>query len=289
MRVYQCIIRIFKLHRKKDNTATAVIMNCETYQELVAAYVDGCLSPDERNEAERYLASCTTCSQLFSHARQFLSAFTTHNLIVPVPEAVEQQLRNALTAESESQPDFWERMRARLAYPPVRSRLLRLAWGTALASFLVAIGLFQLLSPDSSSRLLATVTSHYSAVAEGRVVLTYTTNTVQQIQESLKQSRQLDFSTHVPDLQQAGYQLHGATVAVIQGCPMAVAYYAGLESDTEPIVCLRQRGSMPSPGFGASRVSADVYLYDQDGYAVLVFQFSGHFCTLASRPPGKVF
>ena len=144
MRVYQCIIRIFKLHRKKDNTATAVIMNCETYQELVAAYVDGCLSPYERNEAERYLASCTTCSQLFSHARQFLSAVTTHNLIVPVPEAVEQQLRNALTAESESQPDFWERMRARLAYPPVRSRLLRLAWGTALASFLVAIGLFQL-------------------------------------------------------------------------------------------------------------------------------------------------
>lgn len=274
-------------------------MNCETYQDLVAAHVDGCLSPDERNEAERHFASCTTCSQLFSHAQQFQSAFAARMLnartlnartfIVPVPEAVEQQLRSALSAETELQPAFWERMRARFAYPPGRSRLPRLAWGTALASFFVAIALFQLLNSDSSSRLLTTVTSYYSAVVKGHVALTYTTNTVQQLQESFNQSGQLDFSTHVPDLQPAGYQLRGGTVAAVQGRPMAVAYYAGLESDTQPIVCLRQRGSMPSPGFGARRVSADVYLYDQDGYAVLVSQFSGHFCTLVSRLPGDVF
>ena len=228
------------------------------------------------------------CSQLFSHARQFQSAFTAHNLIVPVPKAVEEHLRNALTAETGSQPDFWERMRARFAYPPLRSRLPRLAWGTALASFLVAIALFQLFSPASSSRLLAT---DVLLLGSGRRLRgpTYMTNTVQQLQESLNQSGQLDFSTHVPDLQQAGYQLQRGTGAAIQGRPMAVAYYAGLESDTEPIVCLRQRGSMPSPGFGARRVSADVYLYDQDGYAVLVSQSSGHFCTLVSRLPGEVF
>ena len=266
-------------------------MNCETYQELVAAHVDGCLASDERNEADRHLASCTICSRLFSYVQRFQSAFVArmHNarmLIVPVPEAAEQQLRNALRAEIEPQPAFWERMRAKFAYPPVRPRL---AWGTALASFLVAMSLFQLFSPRSSSHLPATVTFYYSAVAEGRVALTYTTNAVQQLQESLNQSGQLDFSTHVPDLQRAGYQLQGGTVAAVQGRPTAVAYYAGLESDTEPIVCLRQRGSMPAPGFGARRVSADVYLYDQDGYAVLASQFSGHFCTLVSRLPGKVF
>lgn len=269
-------------------------MNCETYQELVAAHVDGCLASDERNEANRHLASCTTCSQLFSHAQQFQSAFaarmvTARTLIVPVPEAVERQLQNALSAETASPLAFWERMRARFAYPPVRSRLPRLAWGTALASCLVLIALFQLFSPRPSSRLLATATSYYSAVTEGHVALTYTTHAVQQLQESFNQSGQLDFSTHVPDLQQAGYQLQGGTVAAVQGHPIAVAYYAGLESDTQPIVCLRQRGSMPSPGFGARRVSADVYLYDQDGYAVLVSQFSGHFCTLVSRLPGDVF
>ena len=271
-------------------------MNCETYQELVAAHVDGCLASDERNEADRHLASCTTCSQLFSHAQQFQSAFaartltartlTARTLIIPVPEAVEQRLRNALSAETESQPAFWERMRARFAYAPAQPRL---AWGTALASCLVLIALFQLFSPRSSSRLLATATSYYSAVTEGHVALMYTTNAVQQLQESLNQSGQLDFSTHVLDLQQAGYQLQGGTVAAVQGRPMAVAYYAGLEFDTQPIVCLRQRGSMPSPGFGARRVSADVYLYDQDGYAVLVSQFPGHFCTLVSRLPGDVF
>lgn len=109
------------------------------------------------------------------------SPFAARTIFVPVPEAIEQRFRNALTAETESQPDFWERMRARFAYPPLRSRLPRLAWGTALASFLVAIALFQLLSPDSFSRLSATVTSYYSAVAEGRVALRYTTNTVQQL------------------------------------------------------------------------------------------------------------
>ena len=81
------------------------------------------------------------------------SPFAARTLFVPVPEAIEQRFRNALTAETESQPTFWERMRARFAYPPVRPRLPRLAWGTALASCLVLIALF-LASPGNCNVLL---------------------------------------------------------------------------------------------------------------------------------------
>lgn len=84
-------------------------MNCETYQELVAAHVAGCLASAERNEADRHLASCAICSRLFSYVQQFQSAFVARmlnarTLIIPVPEAAEQQLRNALRAEIEPQP-----------------------------------------------------------------------------------------------------------------------------------------------------------------------------------------
>ena len=119
--------------------------------------------------------------------------------------------------------------------------------------------------------------------------LTYTTNAPEQLHAALNQSGRLDFSSHVLNLQEAGYQLRGGTIASAQGHQIAVAYYAGIEPDTQPVVCLRQRGTMPAPGFGARQVNTQAYLYDQGDYLVLVSQFSGHFCTLVSRLPVDAF
>ena len=262
------------------------MMICETYHELVAAHVDGCLTADERREAEHHLASCEQCRALFAQEQQFHAAFAARQVMVPVPSAVEQQLQTALEAENSAQFTLIDRIRTWLAPDPAQPRL---AWGTALASLFVIVALFQLLSPSSKARLLATATAYYPAVADGRVPLAYTTHAAEQLQASLNQSGRLDFSTHVLDLQEAGYQLQGGTIASVQGRQTAVVYYAGVEPDTQPVVCLRQRGTMPAPGFGARRISSSAYLYGQDGYSVLISQFSGHFCTLVSRLPGDVF
>ena len=261
------------------------MMHCETYHELVAAHVDDCLSGEERSLVEQHLASCVACRQLFAREQQFRTALGARQVRVAVPEAVEQRLRTALAAERASSPSVWERVQAWLDPAFVGPRF---TWGTALASLFVVVGLFQLLSP-SSPALFTWATDYYPAVTQGRMTLDHPATDPRQVQTALNNSGQLDFTTHALDLASAGYQLRGGTVVSEQEGPTAVVYYTHAQHEAQPLVCLRQSGRMPSPGSHAHWVKSDAYVYDQDGYTVLVSQFSDHFCTLVSRLPGDVF
>src|SRR2546426_11953093 len=105
-------------------------MNCEAYQDLVAAHVDGVLTSAEHQEAEAHLRACEQCRQLFAEEQRFHAAFAARRLIVPVPAEVERRLRNALVAEIEELHHLWARLRAGL-----RAILLcpRFALGLVLA------------------------------------------------------------------------------------------------------------------------------------------------------------
>ena len=133
------------------------MMTCETYQEIVAAHVDDSLAADEQREVESHLAGCAKCSSLSAQEQAFFSAFSNRQIIIPVPQETEQQLRTALKGKEGSSLTLGERFRA---WPMPELAQPRLAWGTALASLLVIVSLLQLLVPSSAARLPATATSY---------------------------------------------------------------------------------------------------------------------------------
>src|SRR5262245_48863440 len=107
-------------------------MNCEAYQDLVAAHVDGVLSSAECQEAEQHLAACAACQQLFEQESRFHAAFAARRLIVSLPVEVEQRLRAALASASSSTPAWWEHLSTLLWQP-------RLAFALAVAALIIAL------------------------------------------------------------------------------------------------------------------------------------------------------
>jgi len=107
-------------------------MTCEAYQELVAAHVDGVLSPTECQEAEQHLAACAACQQLFENESRFHAAFAARRLMVAVPAEIEQRLRVALAGESPPTPSWRERLSVLFWQP-------RLAFGLAAVALLIAL------------------------------------------------------------------------------------------------------------------------------------------------------
>lgn len=258
-------------------------MNCETYQDLVAAHIDGVLTSTERQEVEDHLGTCEQCQQLFIEEQRFHAAFTARRLIVPVPAEVEQRLRLALVAERVSQRPLWQRVGEWIG----ASRLFpRVALGLVAAGLLLALLLPRLFSPDQVPDLLPRAVDYYRAAIEGRIALAYVTDDPQALETAFNDSGQLDFRTHVIDFRPAGYWLRGGTIERIQDHPAALAIYEG---DDDPIVCLRQGGTiLPTPP-GAERLNKDRYLYTQAGHTILLSLFPDHFCVLISRLPREQF
>ncbi|HEV8714330.1 MAG TPA: zf-HC2 domain-containing protein [Candidatus Binatia bacterium] len=242
-------------------------MNCAAYQDLVAAHVDGVLSPAERQEVEQHLASCASCQQLFTEASHFHAAFAARRLIVSVPVEVEQRLRMALVAESTPIPSWWERLFALFWQP-------RLAFGLAAAVLLIALLWPRLFSSAPEPAWFTQALDSYHAATEGRLSFTYHTDNPQELEAAFNRSGQLDFFTQVLDLRSSGYQIEGGLVMQVKDRPIALVLYKGKDG---PLVCLRQRGRVPPMPTG-SEILNGAYLYSHAGYTISLVQFPEHFC-----------
>jgi anti-sigma factor RsiW len=253
-------------------------MNCETYQDLVAAHVDDVLSPLEKQEAERHLAACPLCQHLFAEESRFHAAFVARRLIVPVPDEVEARLRAALGATVTSPPSWYNRLSASLSQP-------RLAFGLAAVVLTIVLLLPRFFSGDRQPAWFHQAVDAYQATTAGYPSFTYQTENPQELERAFNSSGQLDFVTHVLDLQPAGYRTIGGYILRGQGHPVAIVLYRGKEGS---VVCLRQRGMAP-PMPPGSEGEKGQYLYTQAGYTFSFVQFSDHFCTLITRLPLEVF
>lgn len=269
-------------------------MNCETYQDLVAAHVDGRLSPDERHAVQEHLNSCQQCLQLFAEQQDFVNAFQTHTLIVPVPDELEQRLRAALaddnTTSAPAGLSTWQRLKNRFALPPLPRFALGLA-AAGIVGVLLLPRLFPGLLPKASQwfgsepNIVASAVASYQAMAEGTPSLTYAGQEPAQLEASFNHSGQLDFVTHVLDLRHAGFQLRGGIIQHTATRPIAVTIY---DDGADHILCLRQQGQMPLPPAGGEWID-NYYLYTEGAYTVFLRQFSDHFCTLVSGLSREAF
>jgi anti-sigma factor RsiW len=256
-------------------------MTCDEYQDLVAAHVDGQLSPAELQEVNVHLQSCVSCRERFAEEQKFHFAFASRRVLLTTPPAVLMQLHEALAREAAPVSSWRQRLSAH------RVSLLsfffpyRLATAAVVTALVLAYWWFPTAKPD----LFASAVAQYELATTDQRVFTYVQRDPRKLEQALNASGQLNFSTHVLDLRSAGYRIRGGNIVRVNGHPTAVTVYRGSEAD---LVCLRQRGALPPLPPGAMQIGRDfVYTYEQ--YTVLIIQESELFCMLVSRLPRDVF
>jgi anti-sigma factor RsiW len=258
-------------------------MTCDMYEDLVAAHVDGALTEAEAVEVRDHLRVCDCCRHLFEEETRFHAAFTARKLVAAVPIDVERQLRQSLEAESEASRSFWARLSAWFSAMPL---LPRLAFGLVMTGIFLVLLLPHLFRSTPTPDVFAHAVHYYQTMTEGALPIEYTAEDPQGLQTQLNASGRLDFTTQVSDLRPAGYRLRGGRVVETDGHPLAVSLYE--EEGEEPIVCLRQRGPLPSLPQGTAGKNGH-YWYTADGYTAMFTQFPDHFCIMISRQPEEIF
>lgn len=265
-------------------------MTCDTYRDLIAAHVDGSVTPIEREEAEEHLIGCKNCSRLLADQQRFRQITRTWHGEASVPSYVEHRLRVAIEAERSPLQHWWQEVRAQLG------ALLQPAHGALalVAAVLLVMAVFpkdQARPPGHEVRteeqtVLEAAAAYYRAVRTGELPLAYATNTPRELEDALKASERLNFSIYVPDLRPAGYELNGGLVVNIDGKPAVITVYQGAEGQ---IVCLRQRGTMPPPPKGARPLREQEYLYAKAGQTALYKQLPGQFRVIVTGLPPDTF
>jgi len=258
-------------------------MTCDIYQDLVAAHVDDALTAVEAAEVRAHLHACERCRRLFEDETRFRAALAARRFIVPVPADVERRLCGALHPEGEAARPFWLRLSAWLGATPLFPRL---AFGLAVTGILIVMLLPRAFRSAPAPNLFTQAVHYYQTVTEGALPVEYVTEDPQGLQASFNTSGRLDFMTQVTDLRPAGYRLRGGKVVMGAGHPLAVSLYEG--EGEEPIVCLRQRGTLPPLPQGTEGEN-DHYWYTSDGYTTMFTQFPDYFCVMISRQPKEIF
>jgi anti-sigma factor RsiW len=258
-------------------------MNCDTYQDLVAAHVDNALTASEADEAQAHVRECDGCRRLFAEERQFRVAFAARRLIVPFPAAATQRLQQVLHTATVSQPTIRERLRAWLEATPT---FFRVASAIAVVGIVLALLLPFAQRPTPPPAAFTRALHYYHEVTTTMPSAAYHTDNPQQLQAQFNGSGHLDFTTQVSDLRPAGYQLVGGKVLREDGQPLAVSVYE--EDSNNPLVCLRQRGHLPSLPEQAHDGQGH-YWVSGEGYTAMFTQFPDHFCIMVARQSKEAF
>jgi anti-sigma factor RsiW len=253
------------------------------YHDLVAAHVDNALTEAEVAEVREHLRTCERCRRLFEEEAHFRAAFAARQSIAPVPMDVEQRLFHALAAEGEARRSFRERLGAWFGAMPVSPRL---AFGLTVTGIILMVLLPNVFRSAPAPEVFSRAVHYYQTVTDGRLPIEYAVEDPQGLQARFNTSGRLDFTTQVSDLRPTGYHLSGGRVVENAGHPLAVALYE--VRGAEPIICLRQRGTLPAVPEG-TRDSHGHYWYASDGYTAMFTQFPDHFCVMISRQPEEIF
>lgn len=258
-------------------------MTCDMYEDLVAAHVDEALTEAEAQDLRAHLRACDRCRCVCEEETRFHAAFAARNLVISLPIDVERRLRQSLEAESEANRSFWVRLAAWFG----SMRLFpRLAFGLAVTGTFLVLLLPHVFRSAPAPNVFVQAVHYYQTMTEGVLPIEYPTDDPQGLQFQLNTSGRLHFTTHVSDLRPAGYRLRGGRVVETAEHPLAVALYE--KEEEEPIVCLRQRGSLPPLPLGTAGKNGH-YWYTADGYTALFTQFPDHFCIMISRQSEELF
>jgi len=237
-------------------------MNCQEYQEWVAADVDGVLGA-EAESVRSHLADCRACRTLRERQAAMRGLLRSRSLAVEAPVGLRTRIAVSIDQEAErrSGPTFWRR--------PLRWAAVGLAAAAVVVGLLVVSRGSPL--PDSLVR------SYADALARGPAVHVSGADELERYYRS-----QPGLPTHIQDLSKAGFHLVGGTVEKFPDRTARLSTY----SDGQTVVLCDY---LYARNFPLELASGEQVFFAYAGLSFAVSRHAEEVCVLVTRAPLGAF
>ncbi len=243
-------------------------MDCRTYQDLVAAHVDGVLEPQERIDADAHVRACPACAELRGANQRIRSIVRDHAPRHALPPEVRARIVQAL--DTAAQHDS-------AAAVPIASRWrVRLVLAGAMAATLLLVigNPFRPSTPDLLAVLVEDVRNANAGARLGDV----RADSVDQLRDYYRSTGKFAFDQTVEDFSDMGLRPVSGALGDIGDVPTTLTVYEG---PAGKVVCRRfLSGAIRLPP-GGERVG-EATVFTVGDVTVRVQRMGNVICILAS-------
>ncbi len=234
-------------------------MNCLEYGEIIAAHVDGTLSPEEGLAAQSHLNQCPKCTQKFLWETEAKKSLKLKLSLLPARPGLKERVLDQLDETSKQRFWAWFYMPHRLA--------------AAFALLLIVAVPYFVWQRKVQEEIFTDAIAQYQRITHG-------------IGESPQTASSLSPAARLLDLSPWGYRVLTRQTVQLRGQEGRVFVYQG--SSKEYLLAQEFDGvdfSLPSGARVIRASSREFVTYSQEGVNLIAFKEKGLLCILSATLP----
>lgn len=242
----------------------------QEFEELLSAYIDFEVTPEEEKAIREHIESCVSCRNLYEQSKIIKEKLHGLNETIPVPQDLNKILITSLDNVK-------------------RERFIpNLSLGVAISmALLVILALFiavYIFKPTGPNPLLSGVLESYIDISDGKLPIAYKTENVEDLKVDLDKTGKIPFEFDVDDFSAIGFKLKGALVKDLAKRRSLIFIYEGKEPVGYYLLnSLKSDFPIEAKKIRNDEKGIDFYLLQRDGYNLVVWKEEGKTCFMISR------
>jgi anti-sigma factor RsiW len=243
-------------------------MTHEEFEELVSAYVDSQVTPEEEKAIREHMEVCASCIHLYEEEKTIKEKLHRLSETVPIPPDLDEKLIRSLGKVKKE----------RFISKPLLGVAAALVVVFILAFFMRA-SIFRT-EPNS---LLKEVLESYKDIFNGKLPIAYKTENTEDLKNKLDKTGVVPFTLDVEDFSAMGFKLRGGLVKDIAKRKSAILIYEGKRELVGYYLILSSESDFPREAKKMRDKETDFYLLQRDSYNLVVWKEENKTCIMVSK------
>jgi len=243
-------------------------MTHEELVELVSAYLDSQITPEEEKAIREHMEVCTSCRSLYEAEKTIKEKLHRLRELVPIPPGLDKKLIRPLGKVKK------ERFISNLLLG-VASALVVLF----ILAFFTRVYIFR----TEPNPLLNEVVESYRDVSAGKLPIVYKTENPEDLKIQLDKTGEIPFNLDVDDLSRMGFKLKGGFVKEIAKRKSTILIYEGKQELVGYYQMISSESDFPKEAKKIEEKRTEFYLLQENGYNLVLWKGKNTTCVMTSK------
>jgi anti-sigma factor RsiW len=239
----------------------------EEFEELVSAYIDSEIKPEEEKAIRDHMGICASCRSLYEQFKILKKELHGLNGIIPVPPDLNKKVIRSL--ENVKKERF------------IPNLFLGIATSLVVV-FVLVLFIEHYIFKTEPNPLLNGVLENYRDISKERLPIVFKTENTKALETHLDKTGNIPFKLDIADFSKMGYKLKGGLVREIAKRNSAIIIYEGKEL-VGYYMMIHLGSDFPKEAKKVEEKGTNFYLLRRDDHNLVMWKENNATCIMVSK------